>query len=334
MNASLRPSPPRIVALTVWAYQRLLVLHPPAFRRAYGPSIVQVFRATCVAAYRQRGTRGVVALWGAALGDVARGAVAEYAALIFPSLKGYSTMQIARRSASVLFGAYIAFVLAGMGFAKLSEGVMQSSLPTAYPILAIAYDAVLVGSVVSLLAILVGGLPVAFAVLRFAWANGRRDILLRFAVPPVALLVIAATLWVVTMRHLGGNTAATIHTLPRVLTIGGLIAVFLAGAILSTAAMLDAIARSDIGEPMLRRTFAPGLVVTITMGVMLLAAAVWSIGLWRTAPALFWGNEGLLATSTVVGVALYLMLMVGTTVVAARALARGTAARQGTSRLA
>ncbi|MBA3824386.1 MAG: hypothetical protein H0X24_10895, partial [Ktedonobacterales bacterium] len=142
---------PPIIALTLWCYRRLLWLHPPAFRRDFGGDILQVFRETCYDAYRQRGTIGVISQWLAAFTDVVQGALVEYAQLLCVSLKGTPPMQIYRRSASVLFGAYIAFVLAGIGFAKMSEEVMKSSLPTAHPILAIAYDAVMVGSVLSLL---------------------------------------------------------------------------------------------------------------------------------------------------------------------------------------
>jgi len=231
-----------------------------------------------------------------------------------------------RRSASALFGAYIAFVLAGIGFAKMSEEIMKSSLPTAHPILAIAYIAVEVGAVLSLLAILVGGLPLAFAALRFAFANGRRDILVRFAVPPIALLVIFGTLWAAVAGHIGSNAEATPG---RYLAFGVLVAVFVAGAIASTAAVLGAIARSEIDDPLLRFTFLPGVLATVAMGAMLVASVGWSIGLLQAAPSRFWGNEGILATSTLLSIIVQSLLMVGATVIAARAVTQEVAVRRG-----
>nr|MBA3824463.1 hypothetical protein [Ktedonobacterales bacterium] len=186
--------------------------------------------------------------------------------------------------------------------------------------------------VLSLLAILVGGLPVAFAALRFAWAHHRRDILGRFFVPPIALLVIIGTLWAFTAGKIGGTTEA----LPgRYLAFGVLVAIFLVGAIASTAAVIDAIGRSDIGDPVLRFTFIPGVFATIAMGVMLAAVVGWSIGLWQSAPTVFWGNDGLLATSTPLTIAVELVLMIGATAVATRAIAQEAAAGRGdTSHLA
>jgi hypothetical protein len=317
------PSPraPLIIACTLWVYRRLLVLHPAAFRRMYGADIVQVLRATCWQAYRQASAVGVMRLWPGALLDLVRGALAEHAELLFSSAKGSPIMVAYRRSAGAVFAAYIAFVLAGIGFAKMSEEVMKSSLPTAHPILAVAYWAVAVGAMVSVLAVVVGGVPLAFAALRYAWANGRRDILARFAVPPLALLVIIAAASIVLHFNIGGNTEATIHTPARILAIGGLVALFIAGAAASVWAVLDAIARSEVAAPLVRFTFVPGVVTLVAMVGMLLASLVWAIGLWQVAPDRFWGNEGVLATSTVLAISVQTVLMLAASVVAARAVA-------------
>jgi hypothetical protein len=326
------PTPlPWSIACTLWVYRRLLILHPSAFRRAYGADIVQVVRATVWRAYGAAGAMGVVRLWPAMLVDLLRGALAEHAQVLF-ALKGYPLMVAYRRSAGAVFAAYIAFVLAGIGVAKMSEEVMKSSLPTEHPILAIAYWAVAAGATTALLAVLVGGLPLAFAALRYGWANGRRDILARFAVPPLALLAIIVAGALVLHFNIGGNTEATIHTPARILAVGGLVALFIAGAVASVWAVLDAIARSDVAAPLVRFTFIPGVVTLVAMVGMLLASLVWAIGLWQVAPDRFWGNEGFLATSTVLAISLQTVLMLGASVVAARAVATEVAlAREPTS---
>lgn len=325
---------PLLLAVTLWAHRKLLLIQPPAFRREYGSSITQVFRQTCLDAYRSRGAPGVMCLWLPALGDVLAGALAEYSLLIVGTLKGSPLMVQYRRSASIIFCAFIAFVIAGIGFQKSGEYIMQSSLPDTYPLLTISYDAMMVGAVVALLAVLVGGVPIAIAALRYALTHRRGDILARFLVPPVALLVIIASGFIVVSYNIGGNTAATIHSPARFAAIGGFVALFILGAIASTYAVLDAIARAEIPEGLLRFALIPGVVATIAMVVMVLAHLLWSFVLWQKAPDIFWGDDGLLATSTLVGMIVQVVVMVVATIVAIRALAQGFAARNATPNLA
>lgn len=325
---------PLLLAVTLWTHRKLLLIQPPAFRREYGSSITQVFRQTCLDAYRSNGSPGVMRLWLPACGDVLLGALAEYSLLILGTLKGLPLMVQYRRSASVIFGAFIAFVVAGIGFQKSGEYVMQTSLPDTYPLLAISYNAMMVGAVVALLAVLVGGIPIALAALRYAVAHRRGDILARFAVPLVALLVIIADGFIVVSYNIGGNTPATIHTPARFAAIGLLVVLFILGAIASAYALLDAIARAEVPEGLLRFALLPCVVATIAMVVMVLAHLLWSFTLWQNAPDIFWGDDGLLATSTLVGMVVQVVVMVVATVIAIRALVQGFAARNATAHLA
>ncbi len=323
-----------LLAITLWVYRRLLVIQPPSFRSEYGTSITQVFRQSCLDAYHADGALGVMRLWLPACGDVLSGAVAEYCTLLIGTVKGSTLMLQYRRSASVIFAAFIAFVIAGIGFQKSGEYIMQTSLPDTYPILAIAYRAMMVGATIALLAVLVGGVPVAFAALRYALAQRRSDILLRFAVPLVALLALVASAFVVVSYNIGGNTAATIHTPARFAAIGTIVAIFILGAIASTYAVLDAIARADVSERLLRFTLLPGVAAVAAMALMVVAHLVWSFALWQNAPDIFWGDDGLLATSTLAGMVIQVVVMVVATSIAIRALVQGFAARHITPNLA
>lgn len=325
---------PPLLAATLRVYSRLLMLHPAAFRAEFGDSIQQVFRQTCLDAYRSAGAAGVLRLWLTALGDLLYGALAEHATHITHLLKGSSHMPQVRRSVSVIFAAFIAFVIAGIGFQKSNEDIMKTSLPGAHPILAISYDVMMAGAAIALLAVLIGGVPVALAALRYALANRRFDIVSRFLVPPVALLVVIAAGFIVAAFNIGGNTAATIHSPARFGAIGGIIALFILAAIVSVYAVLSAIARSDINPGLLRFTLLPGALATIAMLAMVAALAGWSFGLWQNAPTHFFGNDGLLATSTLVGIAAQAIIMVVATIVAISALARGYAARRAAPGLA
>jgi membrane protein insertase Oxa1/YidC/SpoIIIJ len=66
-----------LLMLSDTAYRRLLVCYPKAFRAAYGDEMSQVFRDQAREVYRGRGAAGLLALWVAALRDLAVAAAAE-----------------------------------------------------------------------------------------------------------------------------------------------------------------------------------------------------------------------------------------------------------------
>jgi hypothetical protein len=334
ISPSSRYHTPRLITITMWFYRCLLIFHPPAFRRDYGEAILQVFRQTCIDAYQIKGMIGVIQLWLPALSDLVGGSLAEYATLLHHIMKGPTSMLQYRRSASMIFAAYIAFVIAGIGFAKMAEDIMKSSLPATYPILAGAYYAVMIGAILSLLAVLAGGIPIALAALRFAFANRRADILARFAVPPIALAVIAGYTGLIMNLNVGGNTAATIHTPQRIVGVGSVVAVFIIGAIASTIAVLDAIKRSEIDERLFRFTVLPEILTVIAMLITMLAHVFWSIGLWQDAPNHFWGNDGFLASSTLLATSIQVLVMAIAMLTAAYAVRQSLNTRRATSSLA
>jgi Clp amino terminal domain, pathogenicity island component len=68
---------PRILRVSARGYCTLLYAYPRAFRRDYGAEMARLFRDTCRDAYRERGSRGVLRLWPAALGDLFLAAARE-----------------------------------------------------------------------------------------------------------------------------------------------------------------------------------------------------------------------------------------------------------------
>ncbi|HEX6544047.1 MAG TPA: hypothetical protein VF040_19995, partial [Ktedonobacterales bacterium] len=97
---------------------------------------------------------------------------------------------------------------------------------------------------------------------------------------------------------------------------------------------LSAIARSDIDERLLRFTLLPGALATVAMLAMVAAHILWSFGLWLDAPTHFWGNDGILATSTLAGTVVQVLIMLVATLIAFRALVWGVSARRATPHLA
>jgi hypothetical protein len=320
-----RSTSPRDLPLAISAslrlYRALLHLHPQAFRREFGASILQVFAQECRDAHRAAGAAGVLRLWLPSLCDLVAGAVAEHLASLVAPWKGSTSMRVYRQSASEIFAAFIAYVIAGIGFQKMSEEVVKSSLPQAHPLMAIAYMVVQAGAVLALLGVLVGGVPIALVALRDALANRRWGILLRFAVPPISLVVVA------------GNLLLLLHRSPGHVLAWTLIGLFVLAAVVSTAAVLSAVQRSDVDARLFRFARIPGAVVALAMVGTLVASATWSIILWQSAPSIFFGNDGVLATSTVVSTVAHTAAMLAATIIAIHATLRSLA-EHGTSSVA
>lgn len=59
-------------------YRLLLFFYPPAFRREYGPLMMQAYRDLCRDLYRQRGVAGLVSLWFRLLADLVASAIGQY----------------------------------------------------------------------------------------------------------------------------------------------------------------------------------------------------------------------------------------------------------------
>lgn len=70
---------PRLVALSVAAYRRLLALYPASFRSAYGSPMLQLFRDCSLATWRRQGAAGLPPLWVRTLADLIKTAAEEHA---------------------------------------------------------------------------------------------------------------------------------------------------------------------------------------------------------------------------------------------------------------
>jgi hypothetical protein len=224
-----------------------------------------------------------------------------------------------RRSLITLFCAYVGFVLAGLAFQKLTEYDDFVAAARAHSLVGTSFTLVVIGSVLALLAILAGGLPIAFAVVKDALATKRIGRLLLLAVP---LLAFAALL---------GMTQGLDHTvvghLPKPVAglffFGGILVL----AVVSTASVCIAVTRSTISDDLLRFAIFPSAIATISMLCMLLATIFWGLGLQSAVPQLFSGNDGIMGSSTSGTWLGIIAAMAISTVAAVVSLLRGIAAR-------
>jgi hypothetical protein len=264
-----------------------------------------------------------------ALWDVLLGALDAHIAPQDTTGRVLNMLNQPRRTAITVFAAYIAFVLAGMGFQKMSEYDDFMEAARAHAVIGVTYNTILVTSAISLLAVLAGGVPIAFAVLRSATASKRYGIVALFAVPPAALAIVGGYLALLLHVIWPNPNTVTIHSARGVTFFLSLIAVFVAAAVVSTAAVSLAVALSEIDAGVLRFALGPATVTTVAMGVMFLATLIWGLSLHADAPQLFNGNGGVAATSTALSWLGIVIVMGVATAVAAAAMVRGLRARQG-----
>jgi hypothetical protein len=92
-----------------------------------------------------------------------------------------------------------------------------------------------------------------------------------------------------------------------------------------------AIARAQIGDQLVRFTRLPAVITTVAMGVMFGATVVWGLGLLASAPQVFYGDDGALATNTAISWGIVIAVLGIATAVAGIGLSRGTTPRQSTA---
>ncbi len=309
---------PRIVTVTVRAYRLLLVLCPPSLRAAYGAQMVQVFHQWCRDAHARQGMRGVVRVWLPTLADLLTGATAEYRALLTQWWAGGSPLHRARASAITVLRAYSLFVVAGVGFAKMPEYDGVAEVTRAHPVIGLAFALTAAGSLVALLAVVAGVLPLAIAALRAARAARRRDIPLLFAVPPLALAAfVGITILLERLTH-GPSRVALLC----------FVGAFVLAALVSATAVSVAITRGAPGARVLTYARAPAALVALAMGAMLASTVIWGLTLRADAPRLFarmdaTGAYGVFTWTRVVA------LMALATLAALVGVGRGFAPRRG-----
>ncbi len=188
-----------------------------------------------------------------------------------------------RRSEIVVFCSFVAFVVAGMGFQKMTEdadkaGVMQSHLAVG-----VGYYAVIIGAIVAALAVVAGGAPIGLSVLRQALSGRRLDIFGLLAVPVVMGLAVIG--WGSYVGHQHQTLTAGV----RSMIVFAMVAIAL-----SAAAVSLAVSRADLTEATVRFARIPALVAGLGMALSLGGVILWGLSLRASAPSFYALNGGAL----------------------------------------
>ena len=222
-----------------------------------------------------------------------------------------------RTAILIVFAAYIGFIIAGLSLAGLADDSLMIPLMKTTPALAAAWTIIQAGAVIALLAVVIGGLPLALTVIRRALTSNRRGLGL-LLVPVVSFL--ALILYIGFIFLVGSGRIQIPGVLPAVqpgnfppgnrLMLAGLMLVFVIGAVASTLAVWKAVSSTEveqetfrvIGRPMTvkvyRFAYLPAVITTICMLVISAATVVWGWLAFTALPDVFAGNYGPWQTST------------------------------------
>ncbi len=220
---------------------------------------------------------------------------------------------------------YAAFVLAGVGYQKLTEYDDFAAAAHHHAAVGAAFDTVVGVSLVALAAMLAAGLPIGLTAVRQALA-GRRELLRPLGVVAAAVVWFAGTLALLAWHARSLPAGQT----DSVVGIGGMIASFVLATAAGVAGAVAAVRRTQLPTRLLRFAAGAAVVATAAMIAMLAATLTWGLALRAADPALFHSAQGIRASSTAGSWATIVALMTAATAVAGVACARGLgAARRG-----
>ena len=222
-----------------------------------------------------------------------------------------------RTTLLIVFAAYIGFIVAGFGLVGLADDSPMIPLMKTNPALAVAWTSIQVGAAVALLAVVIGGMPLALTVIRRALRvdHHSRGLLLVPMFAFVVLVLYVGFVFLVGMGRIhipGVVRAVQPGNFPagNRLMLEGLMLVFVLGAIASTLAVWKAVSNTDVEQETFRFVgrsltvkvyafaFAPAVITTLSMLVMLAATLAWGWMAFSTLPQVFAGNFGPWGTST------------------------------------
>ena len=222
-----------------------------------------------------------------------------------------------RTAILIVFAAYIGFVIAGFALVGMADDSPMIALTRSNITLATAWIILQAAAAIALLAVVIGGLPLAITVIRRALTETHTG-LGWLLVPVIAFLVLAVYVLVVILVgfgriHLPGVAAVVQpETFPagNQILLAGLMATFVLGAIASTLAVWKVVSGTDseqetfraiqrsITVKVYRFAFWPAVVTTIAMFIMLAATVSWGWLAFPALPGAFAGNYGPWGTST------------------------------------
>lgn len=222
----------------------------------------------------------------------------------------------ARRTLLIIFCAFVIYALACLAFGSATDPrapfdtIAQShtEISLLFGIIGYSFD-------LACLAVLVGGLPMLFDIVRSAIVQRRTGLLWLLSIPLIALPAVIVYNWIVFQFVIPGGITTTNATPLHLALNATAQGLALLVALASVVALALVVARSEINPRLLRFALAPAAVVILAMAVTLLAVIIWSVRLSTDAPQLFksqaLATAGLSGLAVVVVVAIVMALPTG-----------------------
>ena len=260
-----------------WVGQ-LLRLYPRAWRDRYGAEVAELLQ------------HHRITLWTAL--DILLGALDAH---VHPDLLPGRLTSMAHRIRTGEIAVFCAFVLFCLAWLPLT--LVRDPLPVwkaatgTHPELLTLLDLLDFAGLIATLAVLVGGVPILASALVQAARMRRWRLLLLFAAPLLAIVVLAVYV-VLALPASGtrqsGAPGAPLTPLAVVVQIS-LVLLLLAAVAGSTAAVAAAVAHSDLGAGLLRFALLPAGVATIALAGGLVASLTLTALIFAEAPQVgFW----------------------------------------------
>lgn len=281
-----------------WA-RRALALYPRAWRDRYAEEVAALLQ-------EHRATAWTVA-------DIVLGALDAHLHRGLLPGRLTTTVYRIRTSEIVIFCAFVLFGVAWVAAQQVRDPLPEwERIIQQHPDVRAALIAMQLAGVVALLAILIGGLPMVFAVFRGAKAEARGGILWLLATPLLAFLALIGA--VIAAAWIWSNTHQASGPLP-----GGwqlvLLIVFVLALGGSTLALALAVKRGRVSERLVRFALVPAALAVAGIVAGLVATGVLTALSITEAPEL--GSANLAILTAVMALA---------TIIALLALGRGIAA--------
>jgi hypothetical protein len=250
-----------------------------------------------------------------------------------------------RTTILMVFASYVAFIVAGMSLVGLLDDSPMIPLMQTDPAPAFVMGVIRITAVLALLAVIIGGMPLAVTVIRHVLASDRTSIKL-LLVPVLSFAILMLYFGFVFLVGTGQiqipGVAQVVQSnnfpLGNRLLLAGLMLLFVLGAVASTWAVWKVISRTDIERASFRPAgrivninlykfaYIPAVITTVSMSVMAVATIIWSKMVFSALPQVFWGNFGLWQTSTQPWVYGIIAVMILSSVMAFLGVAHGRSA--------
>lgn len=245
----------------------LLHLYPSEWRQRYGEEFEAVLEQHTIS-FRT-------------LGDILIGIYDAH-------LSGGSTMQRLRVTAIAVFCSFFPFALAHIYYERslIDPYAPFLSLYLVHPELRAGESMVELGGFGALFALIAGGMPIIFSIIRNAWVNKRSDIMKIMAFVPISIIVFIAITIALLVAFATKTPVKALTPFDIGLRILWLSVFFITG-IGSVITISVAFLRSSCTDWLLRYTYWPAMMMTGSMFVSLAGMIIWGIGLSAEGPALF-----------------------------------------------